>query len=76
MDLAEAVRREAGSDVGLAVRAVPRGEDTAVTITVRTPEADRTERRLAFLGGPVGRNRAAMAAAAVLLRTLRESPDR
>jgi hypothetical protein len=34
------------------------------------------ERRLAFLGGPVGRNRAAMAAAAVLLRTLRESPDR
>ena len=76
VQLAEAVRREAGSDVGLAVRAVPRGEDTAVTVTVRTPEADRTERRLAFLGGPVGRNRAAMAAASVLLRALRESPDR
>ena len=76
VDLAEAVRLSAGSDVGLAVRGVPRGEDTAVTVTVRTPEGDRTERRLAFLGGPVGRSRAAMAAASVLLHALRESPDR
>jgi len=66
----------AGADVGLAVRAVPRGEDTAVTVTVRTPEDDRTERRLAFLGGPTGKSRAAMAAASVLLHALRESPDR
>jgi nicotinamide-nucleotide amidase len=74
-DLAETVRIAAGSDVGLAVRAVPRGEDTAVTVTVRTPAGDRTERRLAFLGGPIGHSRAAMAAASVLLHALREPPD-
>jgi len=76
VELAEAVRLGAGADVGLAVRAVPRGEDTAVTVTVRTPEGDRTERRLAFLGGPTGKSRAAMAAASVLLHALRESPNR
>jgi len=75
-EVAEAVRQGSGADVGLAVRAVPRGEDTAVTVTVRTPEGDRTERRLAFLGGPTGKSRAAMAAASVLLHALRESPNR
>ena len=75
-ELADMVRLNAGSDVGLAVRALPHGEDTAVTVTVRTPEGDRTERRVAFLGGPIGRSRAAMAAASVLLHALRESPAR
>jgi nicotinamide-nucleotide amidase len=70
--LAESVRVAAAADVGLAVRAVPRGEDTAVTVTVRTPAGDRTERRLAFMGGSIGRSRAAMAAASVLLTELRE----
>ena len=74
-ELAGTVRSAAGSDVGLAVRAVPRGEDTAVTVTVRTPAGDRTERRLAFLGGPIGQSRAAMAAASGLLPALREAPD-
>ena len=74
-ELADAARLAAGSDVGLAARAVPRGEDTAVTVTVRTPAGDRTERRLAFLGGPIGHSRAAMAAASVLLHALREPPD-
>jgi nicotinamide-nucleotide amidase len=75
-ELADTVRVAAGSDVGLAARAVPRGEDTAVTVTVRTPAGDRTERRVAFLGGPIGHSRAAMAAASVLLHALREPPDR
>jgi nicotinamide-nucleotide amidase len=73
-DLANTVRVDGRSDVGLAVRAVARGEDTAVTVTVRTPAGERTERRLAFLGGPIGRSRAAMAAASVLLHALREPP--
>jgi competence/damage-inducible protein CinA-like protein len=74
-ELAETVRLAAGSDVGLAVRAVPRGEDTAVTVTVRTPRGDRTERRLAFLRGTFGQGRAAMAAASVLLNALQEPDD-
>jgi competence/damage-inducible protein CinA-like protein len=73
--LANSVRVAAGADVGLAARAVPRGEDTAVTVTVRTPAADRTERRLTFMGGSIGRSRAAMAAASVLLTALREPGD-
>jgi nicotinamide-nucleotide amidase len=72
--LADNARVAAAADVGLAVRAVPRGEDTAVSVTVRTPKGDRTERRLAFLGGPIGRSRAAMAAASVLLNALRDPP--
>jgi nicotinamide-nucleotide amidase len=71
----DTARVAAGADVGLAVRAVPRGEDTAVTVTVRTPSGERTERRLAFMGGSIGRRRAAMAAASVLLTALREPGD-
>ena len=71
----DTVRVAAGADVGLAVRAVPRGEDTAVTVTVRTPSGERTERRLAFMSGSIGRSRAAMAAASVLLTALREPGD-
>jgi nicotinamide-nucleotide amidase len=73
--LADTVRVAAGADVGLAVRAAPRGEDTAVTVAVRTPAGDRTERRLAFMGGSIGRSRAAMAAASALLAALREPGD-
>ena len=72
--LADDARTAAAADVGLAVRAVPRGEDTAVSVSVRTPNGNRSERRLAFLGGPIGRSRAALAAASVLLNALRE-PD-
>jgi molybdenum cofactor synthesis domain-containing protein len=70
--LADDIRVAAAADVGLAVRAVPRGEDTAVSVSVRTPNGKRSERRLAFLGGSIGRSRAAMAAASVLLGALRE----
>ena len=73
--LADAARTAAAADVGLAVRAVPRGEDTAVSVSVRTPNGHRSERRLAFLGGSIGRGRAAMSAASVLLNALREPPE-
>ena len=58
--------------VGLAVRARERGEDMAVSIAVVTPGRDHVERRMAFLGGSLGRTRAALTAAAVLLRVLRD----
>ena len=69
--IADDARIAAAADVGLAVRALPRGEDTAVSVTVRTPNGDWSERRLAFLGGSIGRSRAAMTAASVLLNALR-----
>jgi nicotinamide-nucleotide amidase len=70
---AEAARacRDAGAEVGMAVRAAERGADMAVTVAIVTPDRTHTERRLAFLGGAQGRARAALTAAAVLLADLR-----
>jgi hypothetical protein len=45
-----------------------------VSIAIVTPLGERRVRRLVFLTGPMGRSRAALAAAAVLLETLRD-PD-
>ena len=73
--LADDARMKAAADIGLAVRAVPRGEDTAVSVSVRTPDGNRSERRLAFLAGSIGRSRAAMSAASVLLNALREPTE-
>jgi nicotinamide-nucleotide amidase len=70
-DAAERARREAGTQVGMAVRAIERGSDMAVAVAVATPVRTHTERRLAFLGGSQGRSRAALTAAAVLLAELR-----
>ena len=73
--LAPAGARElGGADVGIAVRARPRTGDTAVSIAIVTPLGERRVRRLVFLTGPMGRSRSALAAAAVLLETLRD-PD-
>jgi nicotinamide-nucleotide amidase len=68
---AERIRTSAGTDVGIAVAARPRGRDTAVSIAVVTPANAHRERRIVFLGGPQGRLRAALAAADVVLATLR-----
>ena len=72
-DLAEADRIRAASeaDVGLAIRASAAGDDTAVNVAVVTPERRHAERRLAFLRGSAGADRAAIAGAAVLLAVLR-----
>lgn len=69
--LAREVRARGGSDVGLALRIVAHGDDTAVDVAVVTPVETHHERRLAFLGGAQGRSRAALLAAAVLLERLR-----
>ena len=73
----EALARRAmaagGSEVGIAVRARPRRGDTAVTVVVVHPGRVHRERRIVFLGGPMGRTRAGLAAAAVLLAELRSA---
>ena len=64
------VRDATGADVALAVVARPRGADTAVSVAIVTPHGSHRERRLAFQGGPQGRVRAALTAAAILLEHL------
>ncbi len=72
IDLARQCRERAGVEVGLAVRARERGNDTAVSVAVVTPDSDHKETRRAFLGGSHGRTRAALTAAAVLFVALRD----
>ena len=69
--LAERVREVGGTEVGVAVETRERGGDTAVTVAVVTPEASHRETRVVFLGGSMGRGRAAVAAAAILASRLR-----
>ena len=67
--------RELGdAEVGVAVRARPRTGDTAVSIAVSTPAAERKVRRVVFLTGPLGRSRSALAAAAFVLEALAAAP--
>ena len=72
--LAERVRELGGSEVGVAAEARERGGDTAVTAAVVSPAGVHRESRVVFLGGQLGRGRAAIATAAILLRRLREGP--
>ena len=68
---ADRVRRESGADVGLAIRVRPGGDDTTLHVGIATPSAIRVERRVTFLRGNQGADRAAIAGAAVLLEVLR-----
>ena len=69
--LADELRGVTGADVGLAVRAEPAGDDTGVSVAIVTPHGGHEERRIAFQGGDVGRGRAALTAAWILVRHLR-----
>lgn len=68
---AERVRAAAGADVGLAIRAQPGGDDTVVRVGIATPDGSHVERRVAFLRGSLGADRAAIAGAAALLAFIR-----
>ena len=68
--LAEEARKTAGADVGVALRIMARGEDTAASVAISSPERLHHERRVVFLGGSLGRSRAAITAASMLLREL------
>jgi nicotinamide-nucleotide amidase len=60
-----------GASIGIAVRARARGSDTAVSVVVAGPGWSTRERRMVFLGGSNGRLRAALAAADILLKSIR-----
>lgn len=72
-DVAEAarVRAAAGADVGLAIRGTPAAGDMHVDIGIALPGGTHRERKLAFLRGSRGADRAAIASASVLLAVLR-----
>jgi nicotinamide-nucleotide amidase len=70
---ARRARELGGADVGLAVRTRSRSGDMAVSIAVVAPSGERHVRRVVFLAGGMGRSRAALAAAAVLLEALSET---
>jgi competence/damage-inducible protein CinA-like protein len=63
-----------GASIGVAVRARPRGADTAVSVIVVGPGWVHRERRIAFLGGANGRQRSALAAVHILLTAIRRMP--
>lgn len=71
--LAARARQLGMAEVGLAVEARPRRGDTAVHVAVDDPCGTHRERRLVFLAEELGRGRAAIAAAAVLLARLRRT---
>ncbi len=68
--LARRARTAGGSDVGVAVEIRLHGSDTDVLMGVVTPEQERADSALAFLGGQQGRARAALNTAAFLWRSL------
>ena len=70
---ARRARRLGGAEVGVVVRAHAGAEDTAVSIAVSSPSSERSVRRMVILTGPLGRSRSALAAAAFVLETLRET---
>ncbi|HEX7949661.1 MAG TPA: molybdopterin-binding protein [Candidatus Limnocylindrales bacterium] len=71
LHLARRVREAGSGEVGLAVEVRSRGGDMAVSVAVVDPAGEQRERRLVFLGGDMGRGRAAITAAAVLLARVR-----
>jgi nicotinamide-nucleotide amidase len=71
--LARLAMARGGSSVGVALWARPRSGDTAVSVAVVLPDRVHRERRIVFLAGPMGRSRAGLAAAAILLSELRRS---
>jgi nicotinamide-nucleotide amidase len=68
---AERVRAAAGADVGLAIRGTPAAGDMHVDIGIALPGGTHRDRKLAFLRGSQGADRAAIASASVLLAVLR-----
>jgi len=71
---AEHIRETARADVGFAVATIAREVDSRVLVGIATPWGTRSDERLAFQRGAQGADRAAIAAAAVLLETLRGQP--
>ena len=71
--LAARVREVGPAEVGLAVEARARGGDLLASVAVVDPTGAHRERRVVFLDGPLGRSRAAIAGAAILLARIRST---
>lgn len=69
--LAASAMARAAADVAVAVRGRPRTEDTAIEVLAITSARVHRERHTVFLAGPIGRSRAGLAAASLLLAELR-----
>ena len=69
--LAQRVREVGECEVGVAAEARERGGDTALTVAIATPQGTHRETRVVFLGGALGRGRAAVSTAAITLARLR-----
>ncbi len=67
---AERARTSAHTEVGCSLEVVPRGQDLRAFIGVATPEGSSAASRTVFQRGDIGADRAAIAAAAVLLQAL------
>lgn len=70
-DMARAVRANGEVEVGVAVRARPRGSELAVSVAVVTPDRERRQTHATYLGGSMGRSQAALIAAATLFDAIR-----
>ena len=74
--LTELARRACSAgrvEVGLAVRARPRGSALAVSMGIVTPTGERRQTRSTYMGGSIGRSQSALLAAAALSAALRET---
>jgi nicotinamide-nucleotide amidase len=72
LERARRVRSTADVQVGLAVRARPRGSELAVSVAIVTPNGEHRNTRTTYTGGSVGRSQAALLAAAALSTALRD----
>lgn len=69
---AKQIRASGQAEVGVAVRARPRGSEFAVSVAVVTPERERRQTRTTYVGGAMGRSQAALIAAATVFDALRD----
>jgi hypothetical protein len=72
---ASRVREATGADVGCALEAISRGSDLRAVVGIATPAGTSVEERLVFQRGGLGADRAAIAAAALLLAEVRQVPS-
>ena len=72
LERARRVRSRADVQVGLAVRARPRGSELAVSVAIVTPNGEHRQTRTTYTGGSLGRSQAALLAAATLHTALRD----
>jgi nicotinamide-nucleotide amidase len=72
LERARRVRSTAAVEVGLAVRARPRGSELAVSVAIVTPYGEHRQTRTTYTGGSMGRSQAALLAAASLFAALRD----